>query len=44
MYPERVVPLLDPEIKSKKKKRKKEKKKKKIGQLPDRVSEANPDN
>lgn len=29
MYPERVVPLLDPEIKSKKKKRKKEKKKEK---------------
>ena len=40
MYPERVVPLLDPEIKNKKKK----KEKKKIGQLPDRVSEANPDN
>lgn len=29
MYPERVVPLLDPEIKSKKKKRKKEKEKEK---------------
>lgn len=40
MYPGRVVPLLDPEIKSKRKR----KKKKKIGQLPDRVSEANPDN